>query len=127
MRRAWGCLLSVAVWSVMTSGPVQADEGKIQVEVKFARELQERKPVEPGAEFAPGKLYCWNEIKGGEGEFVVSHVWFRDDKQVRKQSVRARGRKWVTWSFHKVTPGAWRVEVQDSSGVVLQSGEFTVK
>jgi hypothetical protein len=128
MRRAWVGLLLIAVWSpVLAEEGKEAKEGKLQVDVQFARELAERKPVEPGQDFAPGKLYCWNEIKGGEGEFVVTHVWFRDGKQVRKQPVRAKGKKWVTWSFHKVTPGAWRVEVQDSSGVVLQSGEFTVK
>jgi hypothetical protein len=134
MKRALGGI-AAALGLALLASPLaaRADETKneakagLAVEMQFARELAERKPVEPGTSFTPGKVYCWNELKGGEGEYTIAHVWYRDGKQVRKQPIRAKGKKWVTWSFHKLGAGSWKVEVQDSSGQVIGSKELTVK
>lgn len=129
MKRAIEVTILALGLALLAPRPARAEsaEGGIKVELQFARELAERKPLEPGTSFTPGKVYCWNELKGGEGDYTITHVWYRDGKQVRKQPIRARGKKWVTWSFHKLTPGSWRVEVLDGAGKVIGSGELTVK
>ena len=127
--RVTAALLGLALLG-MTPRPARAAGGTdagLTVQVQFARDLSERKPVEPGTSFAPGKVYCWNELKGGDGEYSITHVWYRDGKQVRRQPIRARGKKWVTWSYHKLTPGSWKVEVLDAAGKVIGSKELTVK
>jgi hypothetical protein len=119
------CTLCTAMLTTWIAGPANAAE--LTAEVRFAREVENREPLSPGQSFSPGKLYCWNLLKGGEGEYAIQHVWYRDGKQVWRRSVRARGAKWVTWSYFNVTPGSWKVELQDSEGKVIQTGDFTVK
>jgi hypothetical protein len=119
------CLIGLASSETAYAG--EEPESGLKVDVQFARELAERKPVEPGKSFAPGKVYCWNELKGGSGEYTISHVWYRDGKRVWRQPIHARGKKWVTWSFHNVTAGNWKVDVLDSSGNVIGTGELSVK
>jgi len=119
------CTLCTAALTTWLAGSARAAE--LAAEVRFATEVEDRQPVSPGASFAPGKLYCWNLLKGGEGEYAIRHVWYKDGKQVWRRSVRARGATWVTWSYFNVTPGSWKVELQGSDGKVIQTGEFTVK
>jgi hypothetical protein len=110
------------------TGDARAGGGSAEVSVKmqFATSLEERRPVDPGEAFQPGKLYCWNEVRGGTGSFRLVHVWIRDGRVVWRRSVRVRGRKWVTWSYHHVTPGSWSVQVQDTEGRVIGRGSFSV-
>jgi hypothetical protein len=101
--------------------------GGLDIDVKFAKTVESRQPVDPSSTAEAGKLYCWNLVKGGDGEFKIFHVWYREGKKVRRQGLQVKGKKWTTWSFHNVTPGAWKVEITDVGGAVLQTGEFTVK
>lgn len=119
--------LTLGVAALIALSTMTALAADLTAEVKFASEVQDRQPVSPGASFAPGKLYCWNLLQGGEGDYAIRHVWYKDGKQVWKRTVRAKGKKWVTWSFHNVTAGSWKVELQDESGKTIQTGEFTVK
>jgi len=128
MKRAIASMAVVLGLALLgTPRTSQAEESGIKVDLQFARELAERRPVAPGTAFTPGKIYCWNELKGGEGDFSITHAWYRDGKLVRKQPIRAKGKKWVTWSFHKLTPGSWKVEVLDAAGKLIGSGELTIK
>jgi hypothetical protein len=104
-------------------------EGKegLDIEVKFAKTVESRQPVDPSNAAEAGKLYCWNLVKGGDGDFKIFHVWYREGKKVRRQGLQVKGKKWITWSFHNVTPGAWKVEITDAGGSVLQTADFTVK
>jgi hypothetical protein len=126
MRRSH--IACAAILAVSLAGSARAEEPveKISVDVKFATQLDDRKPVDPGTAFQPGKLYCWTRVKGGSGEFRLVHVWLRDDRVVWRQPVRVRGRSWVTWSYHNVTPGHWKVQIEDTDGGVISQGSFTV-
>ena len=104
-----------------------ASAAELTAEVRFANEVVNHQPVSPGDSFGPGKLYCWNLLKGGEGDYVIRHVWYKDGKRVWQRPVRAKGPKWTTWSYFNVTPGSWKVELTDATGKVVQTGEFTVK
>jgi hypothetical protein len=100
---------------------------KPTVEVLFARQVQDGKPVDPGTTFSPGKLYCWNKLKSSESYYLIAHNWIKNGRRVRRQPIQVRGRTWVTWSYFKVTPGSWTVRVTDGSGMLLESASFTVK
>jgi hypothetical protein len=130
MRRVHGSGIIAAATAlafVVSFGAPARAADELTVEVKLAKEVQEHQPVDPSNTFPPGEVYCWNLVKGGEGDFRLFHLWSREGKQVRKQGVRVKGKKWITWSHHKVGAGAWKVEVADAAGKVLASAEFTVK
>jgi hypothetical protein len=126
MRRSHIALAALLAVSLTASARAEEQAKKLNVEVQFATAIEDHKPVDPGDSFQPGKLYCWTRVKGGTGRFRLVHVWLRDDRVVHRQSVRIRGRSWVTWSYHNVAPGHWKVQVQDADGGVISQGSFSV-
>jgi hypothetical protein len=97
------------------------------VEVLFATKVQDRQPVAPDTTFAPGKVYCWNKLTSRESHYLIAHHWVKNGRRVYRQPIQIRGRRWVTWSYFKVTPGSWTVRVTDESGMEIQSASFTVE
>lgn len=76
-----------------------------------------------------GTVYCWMRITGAEGEIQVEHVWYKDDTEVARVSLRIAGSNWRTWSSKNIDPmwtGNWRVDVVGPDGTVLESVAFTV-
>jgi hypothetical protein len=100
--------------------------GGLKVDIKIARAIDNRLPVDPADSFTPGKLYLWSEVRGGKGDFVVNHRWVRDGKTQFETPINASGPRWRTWSYLKALPGKWKVEVTDESGQVLKTAEFVV-
>lgn len=125
MTRIIGAALAAAFASGLWFAP-EALAQDLKVEIKFARSLEKRKPVDPGTSFTPGKLYCWNHVTGGTGKFKIYHIWYVNGRKVRKQGITVKGKRWTTWSYYKVRRGNWKVEVQDEAGKVIGAGEFTV-
>ena len=128
MRATDVAFAAMAAFLASSSSARAEDDGtkQINVTVQFATQLKDRAPVDPGSAFQPGKVYCWTDVKGGSGTLRLVHVWMRDDLVVHRQSVRVRGQSWVTWSYHDVGPGQWKVQVQDPTGAVVGQGSFTV-
>lgn len=99
----------------------------LTAEVRMLESIdKEGRAAPPKTSFSPAKLFCWSKIKGGQGKFKVTHVWIKDGKTKRKQPVSVRGKSWSTFSFFKVTPGAWKVEIRDDKAQVIASTSFTV-
>jgi hypothetical protein len=76
-----------------------------------------------------GTVYCWTRITGAEGEIQVEHVWYKDDTEVARVSLRIAGSNWRSWSSKNIDPmwtGNWRVDVVGPDGTVLESVAFTV-
>ena len=120
----WRMTSAIALCFALAAGVAHA-EG-ITAELKFARTLQKHKPVDPADSFTPGKVYAWTLIQGGKGSFEVQHIWYKNDKQVYKHTCNVRGGRYPTWSFLIASLGAYKVEVADSEGKVIQTGEFKV-
>ena len=74
-------------------------------------------------------VYLWTRVSGAEPGTVLHHVWFHGEDQVGDVALTINGSPWRTWSS-KLIPaeatGAWRVEVRDANGAVLQTVNFTV-
>ena len=120
--------LTAAFLMLAMTGPALGDPpARPTVEVLFARQVQDRKPVDPATTFSPGKLYCWTRLTSRENNYLIAHHWLKNGRRVWHQPIEVRGKQWVTWSQFKVTPGSWTVRVTDEAGLVLHSAGFTVQ
>jgi polyisoprenoid-binding protein YceI len=126
-----------------TSAPAQettpAQEAKIvqepsnlQVEVgAVAKDVIDRAPVEAGSSFpvSVGKLFCFTKITGALNPTHVTHVWSFDGTERARVELQVNSPSWRTYSskiIENQEVGAWRVEVVDSAGNVLQTLNFEV-
>jgi hypothetical protein len=78
--------------------------------------------------YHPGEtVVAWTEVVGIPTGFV-EHVWFKGDTEVARHYLPvANGRRWRTWSRHKVTPGTYRVEILGPDRSTLTVARFTVE
>ena len=111
--------------------PVQ-EISNLQVEVgAVAKDVIARAPVEAGSSFpvSVGKLFYFTKITGALDPTHVTHVWSFDGTERARVELAVNAPAWRTYSSkiienHEV--GAWRVEVVDSAGNVLQTVNFEV-
>ena len=96
-------------------------------EVKAAKGVAKREPVEPGSTFTPGtKVWIWSRIQGAGGT-TVKHVWKQDGKAVWTATLKVGSVKWTTSSRHAVKAGAWTVDVVGADGSTLGTVDFSVQ
>lgn len=101
-------------------------------ESAIALDVIDRMPVGSDSTFVAsvGRVYCWTLVAGAEGEGAIHHVWFHGDQEMADIELRIGGSPWRTWSSKAIVPewtGAWRVEVRDSAGNVIETIRFTVQ
>ena len=101
-------------------------------ESSIALDVIDRMPVGSDSTFVAsvGRVFCWTRVAGAEGEVAIHHVWFHGDQEMADTELRIGGSPWRTWSNKAIVPewtGAWRVEVRDSAGNVIETIRFTVQ
>ncbi len=101
-------------------------------ESAIALDVIDRMPVGSDSTFVAsvGRVYYWTRVAGAEGEVAIHHVWFHGDQEMADIELRLGGSPWRTWSNKAIVPewtGAWRVEVRDSAGNVIETIRFTVQ
>lgn len=107
--------------------PPAAAAGAAAAEIKAAKGVDKREPVDEGTSFAAGDtVWAWTRVTGANGT-KVTHVWKKDGKQAWKATLRIGSNRWTTYSRRKVTAGAYSVEVVAADGTVLGTVEFTVQ
>ncbi len=110
---------------------VVASPAAVAVEAVLARSIVDRVPQETGLAFPAdvGELILWTRVSHANPDETIHHVWFHGDEQVADVALRVGGSPWRTWS-RKTIPagatGAWRVEVRNAAGQVLQRVDFTI-
>lgn len=72
------------------------------------------------------EVHYLTRVKAAMVPATVNHVYSVDGKEVASVSLAVKGSPWTTWSRKTVWPGAWKVELKDESGVVIESKEFSV-
>lgn len=97
----------------------------------LARAVVDREPQNGGTSFPAdvGAVYCWTRVTGADAETQVEHVWYYNDQEVARVSLRVAGSPWRTWSSKTIpseATGSWRVDVVGPSGAVLKSEAFTI-
>lgn len=100
------------------------------VEAVLTRNVVDREPQDTATAFPSdvGSVALWTRVTGGEGQ-TLSHVWFFGDTEVGNVPLNIGGSPWRTWSRKTIPPeatGAWRVEVRDGAGNILQRVDFTI-
>ena len=98
----------------------------------IAGSIDNREPVGIVNAFAVSteKVYCYLEAINITGDTEVSFVWYLDGSEKARVTLPLRqGKRWRTYSSKKLgeMKGAWKVELQDADGTVMQTAEFTVE
>jgi len=76
------------------------------------------------------KAYAFLEATKISADVKVEFVWLHNDKETARVPVSIReGSRWRTYSSKKLAgrTGKWQVEIQDQTGAVLASLDFTVE
>ena len=108
------------------------EPSNLQVELAvISKDVIDRAPVEAGSSFpvSVGKLFCFTKITGALNPTQVTHVWSFDGAERARVELAVNSPSWRTYSsknIEKQEVGAWRVEVIDSAGNVLQTLNFEV-
>jgi len=99
------------------------------VEAKAAGGVTDREAVDAASSFAPGdEVTVWAAIRNTDSARDIKMVWFANNKEVSSLDIEVgKSWRWRTWMKSKVWAGDWKVEIQDGSGTVLETVEFSVK
>ncbi len=88
-------------------------------------------PVNPGIAFSVtvGKLICYTQFSGIEGDTSVLHKWYRRDELVTTKILMLKSPRWSTYSsiqLRESDRGPWRVDIVDADNRVLDVLRFSV-
>jgi len=127
-------LLAVVSLSLFSFLPASAmDDPGFQIKrMVLCEKIIDREPVAIGDTFsaATKKIYSFLEAGNIEQDTMVSFVWYFENKELARVSLPlSEGRRWRTYSSKKIAglKGEWKVELQDSSGIVLNTLSFKVQ
>ena len=94
--------------------------------------IADKEPVASGDTFSAvtEKVYCFLEAREIEDDTTVSFVWYFENTEMARVSLPLeKGMRWRTYSSKKLAglKGNWKVELQEYSGVVLNTVYFQVQ
>ncbi len=118
--------------AVVFAGLPAMASAQMSVEAVVATDVVDREPVGADSAFAAdvGRVWCWTRVTGApEMGTTLHHVWIRDGEELADVELTIGGSSWRTWSNKAIPPewaGAWRVEIRDAEGTVLETVSFTV-
>jgi hypothetical protein len=97
----------------------------------ICRNVAAREPVDAGTSFEStvGKLCCFTQVTGAQGDTEIYHVWYFVEAERAVVKLQARSSNWRTYSSKIIQPneiGAWRVEVLGPEGDVLKILRFEI-
>ena len=75
-------------------------------------------------------VYCFLEAKNIEFDTEISFVWYFEGMEKARVSVPLqKGMRWRTYSSKKLAnmKGSWKVELQEASGIILNTVSFQVQ
>ena len=88
-----------------------------------------REAVDAGTSFAVsvGRLYCFSKLADIQESTEIVHVWYYGETERARISLGVNPPAWRTYSSkiiqaHEI--GAWRVEILDASGNLLETLKF---
>ena len=109
-----------------------ATAADLQVEdAAVCTDVVDRQPVDSGTSFSvsTGRLYCFTRIVGAQDPTQVVHAWYFGDEERARVTLSVGGSNWRTYSSKQLQEheiGAWRVEVLDADGNLLETVAFDV-
>ena len=126
MKTRLQAAVAVCAFALVFSGTLFA---QVTVEAEIAESVVDRTPQNPGTAFPAdiGQVSAWSLVTGAEGT-TIQHVWIHGDLEF-PVSLDIDGSPWRTWSTKVIPPewsGAWRVEIRDTDGNVIETLNFTI-
>ena len=106
--------------------------GKIEVAASaICKDVMDREAVDVGTRFSNSvpRLYCFTKIEGASQPIEVVHVWSYGDVERARISLMVKSSDWRTYSSKAIQAhetGAWRVDVLDTAGNLLETINFEV-
>ena len=114
--------------------PVSAmdDPGFTISRMVTSKSISDREPNDTAVTFSAEDetVYCFLEAKNIEFDTTVSFVWyFEGHEKARVNVPLQKGMRWRTYSSKKLAEmkGSWKIELQESSGIVLNTVSFQVE
>jgi hypothetical protein len=98
----------------------------------IALDIEEHEPKDTGSVFPPEvkRLYCFSEIKNGQGS-QIEHRWYWKDQLTTTMTLQVITNRFRTQSAKTIVPtmtGDWRVAIVNSKDEsVLKMLSFTIK
>jgi hypothetical protein len=123
------CLISLCLL-VPAAGAQEA--AKVQVvAAAICKDVVEREAVDVGTQFSNSvsRLYCFTKVASTEIPTEIVHVWSYGDVERARVSLTVKAASWRTYSSKAIQPhevGQWRVDVQDTSGNLLETINFEI-
>ena len=108
----------------------QAGDVKVATAV-ICKNVADRQPVEPGSSFpvSVGRLYCYTKIENIQNATDIVHAWYYGDTQRARIALNINPPSWRTYSSKIIQAhetGAWRVEILDTTGNLLETVRFEI-
>ena len=123
------CLISLCLL-IPTAGAQEANKVQV-VAAAISKDVVEREAVEVGTQFLNpvSRLYCFTKVVSTEIPTEIVHVWSYGDVERARVSLAVKARTWRTYSSKAIQSheiGSWRVDVQDTSGNLLETINFEI-
>ena len=128
----FGVSLAVVCVSLLAPLSIQAQQGDVKVTTAVVcRNVVDRQPVEPGSQFpaSVGRLFCYTKVENVKNADNIVHAWYYGDTQRALVSLNINPPTWRTYSSKIIQAhetGAWRVDILDTTGNVLQTVRFEI-
>jgi hypothetical protein len=108
------------------------DPGFTIARMAMCERIDNREPVNIADTFSADteKVFCFLEAKNIDEDTMVTFVWYFDNKEMSRVSLPlTKGRRWRTYASKKLAgmKGNWKVELLESSGIILHSVSFQVQ
>ncbi len=122
-RLIWLAAVILCAWV----GMVGRAAAEPTAEVKAAKGVENKQPVDEGTSFTAGeKVWVWSRVTGADGQ-TIKHVWKRDGKDEWTANLKIKSAKYTTHSRRNVRAGEYTVEVQAEDGSKIGEVSFSVK
>ena len=128
-----GVCIAIIIACLLVPHSIHAQQaGNVTVEsAVICKSIADRQAVEPGSSFpvSAGKLYCYSKIANIQAATEIVHAWYYGDAQRAQVKLNVNPPSWRTYSSkiiqsHEI--GAWRVEILDVTGNLLETVKFEI-
>jgi len=129
----FGILVAAILTLSFLSPAASMDDPGFKIErMVMCEGIAGREPVAVSDTFSADteEVYCFLEAGNIDQDTTISFVWYLEDREMARVSLPlVRGKRWRTYASKKIAglKGNWKVELQDSSGIILHSVTFKVQ
>lgn len=125
---------SIVLLFIMLAPVATVQAGTLSVsEMAVTTKISKQKPIDSVHRISNRSvksLYCFVRTQSDSTvSTTINHVWIKNGTVVFDKQLPVNGKRWRTTSSVKIdtaSVGDWRVEIRDSSGLVIRSASFRV-